>query len=175
MGFVIHWHESAMDLHVFPIPIPPLHPIPVGLPNAPGPSTCLMHPTWAGDQTFSIWRPNKRHLFCKAFLNSFRKSWKVLFPHIRVPCPCFFYVLGYAQSFSRVQLFVTPTGLARLLWLWKFPGKNTGEGNHTFIGDLPDPELKPTSLAWQADSLSLGYQVWDLLNLLNYFFITSCN
>ena len=22
MGFVIHWHESAMDLHVFPIPIP---------------------------------------------------------------------------------------------------------------------------------------------------------
>ena len=23
MGFVIHWHESAMDLHVPPIPIPP--------------------------------------------------------------------------------------------------------------------------------------------------------
>ena len=23
MGFVIHWQESAMDLHVFPIPIPP--------------------------------------------------------------------------------------------------------------------------------------------------------
>ena len=22
-GFVIHWNESAMDLHVFPIPIPP--------------------------------------------------------------------------------------------------------------------------------------------------------
>ena len=22
-GFFIHWHESAMDLHVFPIPIPP--------------------------------------------------------------------------------------------------------------------------------------------------------
>ena len=27
----------------------PLHPIPLGLPHAPGPSTCLMHPTWAGD------------------------------------------------------------------------------------------------------------------------------
>ena len=27
----------------------PLHPIPLGLPGAPGPSTCLMHPTWAGD------------------------------------------------------------------------------------------------------------------------------
>ena len=23
MVFVIHWHESAMELHVFPIPIPP--------------------------------------------------------------------------------------------------------------------------------------------------------
>ena len=27
----------------------PLHPLPLGLPSAPGPSTCLMHPTWAGD------------------------------------------------------------------------------------------------------------------------------
>ena len=23
MGFLIHWQESAMDLHIFPIPIPP--------------------------------------------------------------------------------------------------------------------------------------------------------
>ena len=23
VGFVIHWHESTMELHVFPIPIPP--------------------------------------------------------------------------------------------------------------------------------------------------------
>ena len=27
----------------------PLHPIPLGLPSAPGPSTCLMHPAWTGD------------------------------------------------------------------------------------------------------------------------------
>ena len=27
----------------------PLHPIPLRLPSAPGLSTCLMHPTWAGD------------------------------------------------------------------------------------------------------------------------------
>ena len=27
----------------------PLYPLPLGLPSAPGPSTCLMHPTWAGD------------------------------------------------------------------------------------------------------------------------------
>ena len=28
---------------------PCLHLIPLGLPSAPGLSTCLMHPTWAGD------------------------------------------------------------------------------------------------------------------------------
>ena len=50
MVFVIHWHESAMDLHVFPIPIPtptslstrylwvfPVHQI----------RALVMHPTWA--------------------------------------------------------------------------------------------------------------------------------
>ena len=50
MVFVIHWHESAMDLHV-PHPDPPsrlpLHPIPLGLPSVPALSTRLMHPTWS--------------------------------------------------------------------------------------------------------------------------------
>ena len=36
-----------------PLPNPPSrlppHPIPLGLPSAPALSTCLMHPTWAGD------------------------------------------------------------------------------------------------------------------------------
>ena len=32
----------------------PLHPIPLGLPSAPALSTCLMHPTWAGD-LFHTW------------------------------------------------------------------------------------------------------------------------
>ena len=53
VDFVIHWNETAMGLHVFPHPDPPshlpLHLIPLGLPSAPGPSACLMHPTWAGD------------------------------------------------------------------------------------------------------------------------------
>ena len=51
MNFVIHWNETAMGLHVFPVPILPshlpLHPLPLGFPSAPGPRACLMHPTWA--------------------------------------------------------------------------------------------------------------------------------
>ena len=48
-------HTLAWISHGFtyiPHPNPPshlpLHPIPLGLPSAPAPSTCLMHPTWAG-------------------------------------------------------------------------------------------------------------------------------
>ena len=38
MVFALHWHDSAMDLHVFPIPIPPPTslppPLPLGLPSS---------------------------------------------------------------------------------------------------------------------------------------------
>ena len=49
-------HTLKWNSHGFtcvPHPDPPshlpLHPIPLGLPSAPGPSACLIHPTWTGD------------------------------------------------------------------------------------------------------------------------------
>ena len=56
--FDIHWHESAMGVHVFPIlnpppnsvPIPSLWVVPVHQPWA----SYLMHWTWTGD-LFHIW------------------------------------------------------------------------------------------------------------------------
>ena len=49
-------HTLKWNSHGFtcvPHPDPPshlpLHPLPLGFPSAPGPSACLMHPTWAGD------------------------------------------------------------------------------------------------------------------------------
>ena len=49
-------HTLKWNSHGFtcvPDPDPPSHlplySIPLGLPSAPGPSACLMHPTWAGD------------------------------------------------------------------------------------------------------------------------------
>ena len=49
-------HTLKWNSHGFtcvPHPDPPshlpLHPLPLGFPSAPGPSACLIHPTWAGD------------------------------------------------------------------------------------------------------------------------------
>ena len=42
-------HGFTWTLHPDPPSHLPLYPVPLGLPSAPGPSTCLMHPTWAGD------------------------------------------------------------------------------------------------------------------------------
>ena len=42
-----HWFTCVP--HPDPPSHLPLHPLPLGLPSEPGPSACLMHPTWAGD------------------------------------------------------------------------------------------------------------------------------
>ena len=42
-------HGFTCIPHPYPPSHLPLHPIPLGLPSAPGPSTCLMRPAWAGD------------------------------------------------------------------------------------------------------------------------------
>ena len=57
---------------------------------------------------------------------------------------------------SRVRLFVAPWTVAcRLLPPWDSPGKSTGVGCHFLLqGDLPDPEIKPGSPAFQADALT---------------------
>ena len=54
--FYLWWILSYIEmkqLSDIPHPDPPshlpLHPLPLGFPSAPGPSACLMHPTWAGD------------------------------------------------------------------------------------------------------------------------------
>ena len=42
-------HGFTCIPHPDPLSHFPLHLIPLGLPSTPAPSTCLMHPTWAGD------------------------------------------------------------------------------------------------------------------------------
>ena len=47
----LKWNSDGFTCVPHPDPTShlPLHLLPLGLPSAPGPSTCLMHPTWAGD------------------------------------------------------------------------------------------------------------------------------
>ena len=47
----LKWNSHGFTCVPYPDPHShlPLHPLPLGLPSAPGPSACLMHPTWAGD------------------------------------------------------------------------------------------------------------------------------
>ena len=52
-------HEFICIPHPDPPSHLPLYLIPVGLPSAPALSTCLMHPTWAGD----LFHPGKYTCF----------------------------------------------------------------------------------------------------------------
>ena len=47
----LKWNSHGFTCVPHPDPTShlPLHPLPLGLPSAPGPSHCLMHPTWTGD------------------------------------------------------------------------------------------------------------------------------
>ena len=49
--YTLEWNSHGFTCVPHPDPPShlPVHLIPLGLPSAPGPSACLMHPTWAGD------------------------------------------------------------------------------------------------------------------------------
>ena len=77
------------------------------------------------------------------------------------------------SHFSRVRLCVTPWAVARQAPLsMRFPRQEYWRGwPFPSPGDLPDPGIKPTSSALQADSLPLshrvnpGQQQWGVSNL----------
>ena len=55
--------------------------------------------------------------------------------------------------FRNIFYFMSIFLIQRLLCPWNFPGKNTGVGRHPSPRALPNPGIKPKSLALQADSL----------------------
>ena len=150
MAFAIHWHESAMGLHVFPIPIPPptslstrsLWVFPVHQPRAlvlciqPGLVICFTLDNIHVSMLFS-WNipPRLRHCW--------HLGQKRGLQCLKGLC---------AQSFSHVWLFAAPWTVAHQTPLpmalsrrecWRglpFPSP----------GDLPDPGIKPMSPMYPA-------------------------
>ena len=76
----LNWisHGFACIPHPDPPSHLPLDPIPLGLPSAPGPSTCLMHPAWAADLFHHRWYTSFRAVLSKhptlAFAHRVQKS-----------------------------------------------------------------------------------------------------
>ena len=66
-------------------------------------------------------------------------------------------ISAFVCRLSRVRLFATPWAVARQAPLFmEFLRPEYWSGlPFPFPGDLPDPGIKPTSPAWQADSLPL--------------------
>ena len=77
-------HRFTCTPHPDPPSHLPLHPIPLGLPSAPGPSTCLMHPTWAGDLFHPNAKQKKRHR-CIEQKKLYYSAWKTLFLFCALP------------------------------------------------------------------------------------------
>ena len=82
-------HTLKWNSHGFtcvPHPDPPshlpVHPLPLGFPSAPGPSACLMHPTWAESLFITFWGlVTKFNLTCAATSHLFfcpvKSNWYV--------------------------------------------------------------------------------------------------
>ena len=113
MVFAIYWHESAMGVHV--LPIPSFRVIPVHQPWAP----CLMHRTWTGDlKTAEVTLLQGRFTFkMKASICS------VSFTVPGRKCACA-YSVAKSVCLSH-PMDCSPPGSSP----WNSPGKNTGMGS----------------------------------------------
>ena len=120
----------------------------------------------------SIWKQQKVNvkktgfkLYLKYFTLIFLKSWKVTFYNFIQLGNVSFVIHGHhkiakvtstcAQSLSHVPLFATPWMYPSMfLYPWGFSRQEYWKGLPCPPpGDLPDPGIKPMSLALQADSL----------------------
>ena len=61
-----------------------LHPLPLGLPSAPGPSACLMHPTWAGDLFHPTQHVSWLLVHYGNFFSALHLSFPLLHPTLRL-------------------------------------------------------------------------------------------
>ena len=67
-------HGFTYIPHPDPLSRLPLYPLPLGLPSAPGPSTCLMHPTCKTEKETQMYRTDFWTLWEKARVGCFKRT-----------------------------------------------------------------------------------------------------
>ena len=188
MVFAIHWHESAMSVHVFPIlnppptslPIPSLWVIPLHQPLAlvsciqHGLAICFTYDNIHVSMLFSQIIPPLPStesksllyicLFCcltyRVIVTIFLNSVYMRYDGVGISC-------------SVMPDSLRPHGLqpTRLLCLWDFPGKDTGVGHHFLLqGIFPTQGSNPGILHCRQILYQLSYKgspiymLWETLN-----------
>ena len=141
MVFAIHWHESAMNLHVFPIPIPP--PACLSIPSL---WVFPVHQPWA---LVSCIQPGLVICFT---LDSIFVS--MLFSQNIPPSPGEAILFSRGSSQPRDQTQVSHIA-GRFFTSWVFREAQERWSGYPIPSpaDLPDPGIKLESPALQVDSL----------------------
>ena len=116
MVFAILWHESAMDLHVFPIPIPP--PTSLSIPSS-GSSQCTSPEHLSHASNLGWWSVS--HLIVYLFqCYSLRTSHPCLLPQSPKVCSvhlCLFFCFAYRVI---VTIFLNSIYVSILHWSLSF-------------------------------------------------------
>ena len=151
MVFAVHWHESAMGVHVFSI----LNPPTTSLPNRP----LLMLPVTVQDVRGqrTAWSPAS-HPQMQPTRHAHRKTEPASYGVESMLVCCLWWWGEEATKVSKargqgklesvscsvVSAILWHHGSGRLLYPWDSPGKNTGVGCHSLLqGIFPAQESNP--------------------------------